>query len=68
MSSITHIQRLYDEYGSISRVSRELKISRHTVRKHIHRIQEVRAGIQEELNPDKPARTNRVVTVYSDQI
>ena len=62
MSNINQIQRLYDEYGSISRVSRELKISRHTVRKHLHRIQEVRAGIQKELNPEKQVRTNRVVT------
>lgn len=62
MTNINQIQRLYDEYGSISRVSRELKISRHTVRKHLHRIQEVKSGIQEELNSEKQPRNNRVVT------
>jgi transposase len=63
MILVNEIQRLYDEYGSISRVSRELKISRNTVRKYLHRIQEVRNGFQEELVFDlqKP-RPKRIVT------
>lgn len=64
MILVNEIQRLYDEYGSISRVSRELKISRNTVRKYLHRIQEVRNGFQEELvfDPQKPIRPKRIVT------
>jgi len=63
MILVNEIQRLYDEYGSISRVSRELKISRNTVRKYLHRIQEVRNGFQEELVFDlqKP-RPKRIIT------
>ncbi len=62
MYSISEIQRLYAEYGSISRVSRELRISRNTVRKHLNHIQEVRDGLQKELLPEKQIHNNRVVT------
>ena len=64
MILVNEIQRLYDEYGSISRVSRELKISWNTVRKYLHRIQEVRNGFQEKLvfDPQKPIRPKRIVT------
>lgn len=62
MFSTNEIQRPYAEYGSISRVSRELGIFCNIVRKHLNHIQEVRDGLQIELLPEKQTRNNRVVT------
>ena len=64
MATVEEIRRYYDEYGSISRVSRELKISRNTVRKILNRIQDVQNGFQKEIlseNQNQP-RHNRVIT------
>jgi len=62
MDLTDEIKRLYDKYGSISQVSRELKISRNTIRKYLARLNNVRDGIQSEIVTDKKRRTNRILT------
>lgn len=42
---------MYELYGSIRRVSKELKVSRNTVKKYVERVQSVKQGIEEEILP-----------------
>jgi transposase len=51
MAEIRRIVDLYDLYGSYRRVSRELGISRNTVRKYVHRVKEVQNGMADEILP-----------------
>ena len=44
MYDVKEIQRLYEEYGSMRKVAREMKISRNTVSKYLKRVKEFRSG------------------------
>ena len=44
MYDVKEIQRLYEEYGSMRKVAREMKISRNTVSKYLKRLKEFRSG------------------------
>lgn len=52
VSDINQIQQLYEKLGSIREVSRELCLSRNTVRKYLRNINNVQEGISEELLPE----------------
>jgi len=51
MSEIKRIVELYELYSSIRRVSKELKVSRNTVKKYIKRVQSVKQGVETEILP-----------------
>ncbi len=44
MYDVKEIQRLYEEYGSMRKVAREMRISRNTVSKYLKRLKEFRSG------------------------
>ncbi len=46
MSDIQRIVELYNLYGSVRRVAKELKISRNTVSKYLQRVQGIKDGIE----------------------
>ena len=52
MSDINQIRHLYEKLGSIREVSREIGLSRNTVRKYLRNIENVLEGILEELKPE----------------
>ena len=52
MSEIKRIVELYKLHGSIRQVSKELKMSRNTVKKYLDRVEKVKQGIEEELLPN----------------
>lgn len=52
MSDIRRIIELYELYGSIRKVAKELNISRNTVKKYVERVHSVRKGIEEEIIPE----------------
>ena len=51
MSDIMQMVELYNRYGSIRKVAKELNISRNTVKKYIKRSQSVNQGIEKEIIP-----------------
>jgi len=51
MSDIMQMIELYNRYGSIRKVAKELNISRNTVKKYIKRSQSVNQGIDKEIIP-----------------
>ena len=51
MSDIQRIVELYNLYGSVRRVAKELKISRNTVSKYLQRVQGVKDGVEETILP-----------------
>ncbi|MFA5214009.1 MAG: IS21 family transposase [Methanoregula sp.] len=56
MSEIKRIVELYKVQGSIREVSKQLGMSRNTVKKYLNRVQKVQNGIEEEILP-----TNRQI-------
>jgi transposase len=64
MADIRRIVDLYELYGSYREVSRELNISRNTVKKYVHRVEEVQDGSAEEILPKnrKITQPPRVLT------
>lgn len=67
MPEIKRIQELYELYGSYKRVARELHISKNTVKKYLHRIDDVRDGTVEEILP-KHRTISRTRTVLTDAL
>jgi len=53
VTDIHQIQHLYEKLGSIREVSRELRLSRNTVRRYLRNIYDVQEGILEELKSEK---------------
>lgn len=64
---LNQIEQLYRKYGSIKQVSRELGISRNTVRKYLRNIDAVQQGTLPELIPDKK-QINRPKRVANDEL
>jgi transposase len=64
MADIRRIVDLYELYGSYRKVARELNISRNTVKKYVHRVEDVQDGAAEEILPKdrKIAQPPRVLT------
>lgn len=67
MGEIKRIVELYKVHGSIRQVSKELKISRNTVKKYLDRVEKVRLGIEEEIIPTK-REIERQCTVVTPEI
>lgn len=65
MSEIKRIVELYELHGSVRRVSRELGMSRNTVKKYLERVERVRQGDAEEILPQSREirRPSPVVTL-----
>ena len=51
MSEIKRIIELHELHGSIRRVSKQLRMSRNTVKKYLERVQNVKQGVEEEILP-----------------
>lgn len=64
MADIQQIIALYRQCGSYSQVARELQISRNTVKKYLHLVDEVRSGTRQDILPDKREinQPRRIVT------
>ena len=64
MADIRRIVDLYELYDSYKKVARELNISRNTVKKYVHRVEEVQEGTSEEILPKdrKISQPSRVLT------
>ncbi len=60
MYDVKEIQRLYEKYGSMRRVAREMKISRNTVSKYLKRIKEFRKGKKSKLFYKESAEYTRI--------
>lgn len=67
MPDIKRIQELYELYGSYKRVARELHISKNTVKKYLHRIDDLREGAVDEILP-KQRTISRTRTVLTDAL
>lgn len=52
MADVQRMATLYRLYGSYSQVTRELHISRNTVKKYLRQIDEVREGLRTEILPE----------------
>jgi transposase len=64
MTDIQRMQTLYELYGSYRQVAREMHVSRNTVKKYLHRIDDVREGSHTEILPvnRETSQPRRVVT------
>ena len=64
MADIRRIADLHELRGSYKKVARELSISKNTVKKYIHRIEDVKNGVSEEILPKdrKITQPPRVLT------
>jgi transposase len=67
MAEICRIVDLYDLYGSYRRVSRELGISRNTVKKYVHRVKDVQNGLADEILP-KDRKIVQLPRVMTDEV
>jgi transposase len=67
MSEIKRIVELYKVHNSIRKVSKELKISRNTVKKYLDRVQNIQTGSEEELLPTN-RQIQRQCTVVTPEI
>jgi transposase len=52
MIDLQRMETLYRLYGSYSRVAKELRASRNTVKKYLRQLEEVRAGTRTEILPN----------------
>jgi hypothetical protein len=78
MPDIERIVSLYELYKSYKRVAKELRISRNTVRKYVHRVDDVHKGKTEKILPrigtsngpgtSLPTRFERKYTNISNQV
>lgn len=64
---LNQIEQLYKKYGSIKQVSRELGVSRNTVRKYLRNIHAVQEGNLLEIYPEK-RQINRPRSVVNDEL
>lgn len=64
---LNQIEQLYKKYGSIKQVSRELGISRNTVRKYLRNIDAAQEGSLLEIYPEK-REINRPKSVVNDEL
>lgn len=64
MPDIERIVSLYELYKSYKRVAKELRISRNTVRKYVHRVEDVHQGKTEKILPENRniQRTRHILT------
>lgn len=68
MYDVEEIQRLYEKYGSMRRVAREMKISRNTVSKYLKRVKEFRKGKKPELIYKESASYTRIPQATVERI
>ena len=64
---LNQIEQLYKKYGSIKQVSRELGISRNTVRKYLRNIDAAQEGSLLEIYPEN-REINRPKSVVNDEL
>jgi transposase-like protein len=64
---LNQTEQLYKKYGSIKQVSRELGVSRNTVRKYLRNIDAVQEGNLLEIYPEK-REINRPKSVVNDEL
>jgi transposase len=64
MADIRRIVDLYELYDSKKKVAREMSISKNTVKKYLHQVEDVQDGVSEEILPKdrKITQPSRVLT------
>ena len=67
MAEIKRITELYDLHKSHKRVARDLGISKNTVKRHINRVNDVREGRAETINP-KSRQVKQPARVLTQEI
>ena len=68
MYDVKEIQRLYEKYGSMRRVAREMKISRNTVSKYLKRVNEFRMGKKSKIIYKESASYTRIPQATVERI